>query len=143
MKHLQETKVLEALNKAKHSVLYFGNLNQTIVYITPSVEKLLGHPAEQYYIKGFWESLIHVDDIAIVNDFFTRINEISEFKVTARVRKADGTYQSIINTGTVVKEEDEAISIIGNLRPLIEDDSNKKHLILHLFILRPYSTILD
>lgn len=126
MKQLQETKIVEALNLAKHSVLYVGNLNQPMIYISPSVEKLLGHPVENYYNAGYWESLIHPDDIAIVKDFFTRIDEITEFKVTARVKKSDGSYQSIINTGTVIKEDNTVVSIIGNLKPLIEDDSSKK-----------------
>jgi PAS domain S-box-containing protein len=126
MKQIENYQILNALNASKHTVTYIGELGKPMIYITPSVENLLGYPVENYYKYGFWESLIHQDDIAIVNDFFTRIQEISEFKVTVRAKKADGNFISIINAGTVIKEENCIVAVIGNLYPLKETENTKK-----------------
>ena len=126
MKHLQDSQILQALNLSKHSIVYIINISSHQGYISPSVEKLLGHPAENYYQDGFWESLIYPDDNAIIKDFFTRINEITEFEVTLRMKRLDGTYQYIINTGTINREGQDLISIIGNLAPLDEQKKYKK-----------------
>ncbi len=138
MKQIRNNQILNALNSSKHTVTYFGELGKPMKYITPSVERLLGHSVENYYQEGFWESLIHPDDIAIVNDFFTRIHEISEFKVTVRARKIDGNYISIINAGTVIKKEGMLVAVIGNVYPLKETENTKKILDLKSY----YSEIL-
>ncbi len=131
MKQINENQILNALNSTKHSVMYIGEYGKPMIYITPSVEKLMGYPVENFYQQGFWESLIHQEDVAIVNDFFTRINEISEFKVTVRAKKSDGAYISVINSGTVIKENDLIVSIIGNLYPLKEEKISKRVLDLN------------
>lgn len=133
MKQIQSEHMLRALNASKHTVMYIGELGRPMVYITPSVENLLGYPVEKYYEAGFWESLIHPDDVAIVNDFFTRLNEINEFKVTVRARKLDDSYISVINSGTVIREGNSIFSIIGNLYPLKEEKANKRVLDLNTY----------
>ena len=45
MKHLQDSQILQALNLSKHSIVYIINISSHQGYISPSVEKLLGHPA--------------------------------------------------------------------------------------------------
>ncbi len=133
MNQLKDFQILDALNATKHSVMYIGEIGKPMIYITPSVETLLGHPIDSYYQQGFWESLIHPDDFAIVNDFFTRIKEINEFKVTVRAKKYDGTYISIINSGTVIKDGNQVVSLIGNLYPLKEEKVNKRVLDLSTY----------
>ena len=123
---MQELTVIKSLNAVKHTVIYIGNFEGSIEYISPSIEQLLGHPIDNYYKPGFWVSLLHPEDQVILNDFFTRLYEITEFKVTVRFMKSDGSYLSIINTGTVVREDNKLFSIVGNLRSLTKDDSNKK-----------------
>ncbi|MEI8075165.1 MAG: PAS domain S-box protein [Bacteroidota bacterium] len=125
MRQMLEKTVFRTLDAIKHTVIYVGDENANIVYITPSVEHLLGFPTENYYKEGFWVSLMHPDDRVILNDFFTRIDEINEFKVTIRFKKSDGSYQSIINSGTIVREDNKFVSITGNLKKLKEDESNK------------------
>ena len=121
-----ENNLLKSLDAIKHTVIYVGNAQRELSYVSRSIEQLLGYPVENYYQEGFWFSLIHPEDRVIMTDFFTRMDEINEFKVTARYQKADGSYQSLINSGTIIRENNTITSIVGNLKYLTEDESNKK-----------------
>lgn len=128
MNEIQKEIAIRSIDAVKHTVIYIVDAQHNVVYVSPSIEKLLGFPAEQHYADGFWISLIHPEDLVILNDFFTRINELNDFKVIARLRTVDGSYISVVDTGTVIKENNKIVSIIGNIKPLTEYESTNSFL---------------
>ncbi|MBV6510457.1 MAG: hypothetical protein JJLCMIEE_03613 [Acidimicrobiales bacterium] len=60
-------------------------------YIDENVVELLGYPREAWYDAGHWESVVHPDDSAVVDERRQRICEGSNDEAEYRMRTADGT----------------------------------------------------
>jgi PAS domain S-box-containing protein len=60
-------------------------------WVSPNAPRLLGYPAEEWLRPGFWESVVHPDDLAPVRDILSRAGqEPGGLAADYRVRAADG-----------------------------------------------------
>lgn len=112
----QYCSIISALTQNLSSVMYMMDTEGTVLYISPSIRTLLGFDESHFTGTRFWLSLVHPDDGYLVNEFYQQISELTEFKATLRLRKADDTYLMVSNTGSVKKDKDSILYFIGNLQ---------------------------
>lgn len=87
------------------AVVYLDAVDETnrAIYRNPRVEEVLGYRAEEFYVPGFWQGLLHPDDRERVLAENERTNRTGEpFRID---------YRMIHKSGRVVWLRDEAVLI--------------------------------
>ncbi len=75
-------------------------------YISPQVERWLGHPASAWGDNAFWLGQIHPDDLERVAEADRRTDETGQpFAEEYRLRAADGSYRWIRDECVLVRDE--------------------------------------
>ncbi len=95
----------------------------TVIYQSPSIERILGHKPEDRVGKNIFDSpLVHPDDLASKLDFFTsaRDNHGIEVRASFRLRHADGSWRHIEAVGKNLLHVPSVRGIIANYRDVTE-----------------------
>ncbi|HTN77553.1 MAG TPA: PAS domain S-box protein [Pirellulaceae bacterium] len=95
----------------------------TILYQTPSIERLLGHSAQERIGKNvFNEPLVHPDDLARKRAFFADLVNHPKSVLTCeyRLRHADGSWRNIEAVAQNLLQDPPVGGIIANYRDITE-----------------------
>ncbi len=124
---------LQKIVENSGDVIYLMNLEtRQYSYMSSSVEKMLGYPAEMVMEGGpdFIFERTHPDDLERIkgkyqglaaNDLESQIKINTEF----RVKRSDGEYIWVNNKRSLIKDEnDNPVAVVGNVRDISE---RKKH----------------
>ena len=96
----------QRLTEQVTDVLTIGDRNAVIQYVTPSIERLLGHPAADVVGLTIVE-LIHPDDAERVGALLATSTSGAQIgPVECRLRHADGTWVTTETVGRVVDDDD-------------------------------------
>ena len=107
------------------------DVNGTVVYQSPSIERMLGHRSEDRIGENIFESpLVHPEDLKHVHDFLDRAREEPGTKVSAefRLRHADGSWHCIEAIGRNLLEDPNVRGIVANYRDITERKEVEKQL---------------
>lgn len=87
--------LLRAITENISDVVVYS-IGDTIEYINPAIEKLLGYPAEKFMLTSAnaWAELIHPDDVQqLMQATFESSKTGSLMQIEYRMRHADGSYR--------------------------------------------------
>lgn len=113
---LQYCPIISTLTQNLRSVMYIMDMEGNLLYISPSINQLLGFYETTLIGTKFWMELMHPEDAYLIEEFYNTVDELTEFKATFRFRKSDGSYLMVNNTGSIKRENGNADYIIGNLQ---------------------------
>ncbi len=108
--------IIRALTNNLRSVMYIMDINGNILFLSPSIKQLLGFDESHFLGTNNWMQLIHPEDASVVTDLYNDLSELTDFKATFKIRRSDGTYLMVSNTGSVKKENGVIAFFIGNLQ---------------------------
>lgn len=95
--------------------------DSAITYQSPSVERILGYPAETWLGKTLLE-LVHPDDVARVSITLDDIarNPEALLSLTARFRRADGSWRMLEGMGRNLLDQPAVAGIVTNFHDVTE-----------------------
>ncbi len=129
--HISESALKELLNLST-DIITVLNEDGTIIYESPSIERILGYTGNELVGKNAF-SFVHKDDIASVKAaFMDGINSPGKaIFAPFRFRRSDGKYVYLESAGTKFSEAPGRINIVINSRDItkrVEDEIKIKRL---------------
>ena len=80
-------------------MIWLGDASGSAEWFSRSWLDFVGHSLEQH-VNGGWASVIHPDDLERVEESYRHIEAREPFRIELRVRRNDGEYRWILNSGT-------------------------------------------
>ncbi len=118
----REEQRFRALIEYSSDIIVILNLEGTITYINPAVEKVLGFkPEERIGAKGF--ELIHPDDMKFLTDSFNTLTTDTNspvIKTEMHLRHKDGSWRTLETVGSNLIHNNVVEAVIVNYRDITE-----------------------
>jgi PAS domain S-box-containing protein len=121
---LRETKArFRSLVQNSSDIISLFDAEGTVVYQSPSVERLLGHrPQDRVGKNVFRDPIVHPESLATKRAFFDAIRSWPGAQITAefRLRHADGSWRDIEAIGQNFLADPSVAGIVTNYRDITE-----------------------
>ena len=83
-----------------------GTSRDSVVYVNEQVQNLLGHSQQDWLAPGFWESLVHDEDRAVIEVSKSQFDAGSSHDIEYRIRNSDGEYLWVLELIRVILDND-------------------------------------
>jgi len=126
--HMKEERFRRLVQNSSDIITFF-DVYGTIIYQTPSIERVLGHRTESRIGKNvFRDPLVHPEDQAAKHAFFDAILRAQGTTVLAgfRLRHKDGTWRDMEAVGQNLLHEPSVAGIVANYRDITERKQAEK-----------------
>ena len=123
--------LIENLLDSISTVLFITNSEFNTSYVSPSIVNLIGFSQTEFSQPGFWQSLIHPEDIATINTLLKYSPETPEYQISFRIQNSQGEYIQMINSGRLdflpngrICGAVGTLESIRNFNPFINEDGS-------------------
>jgi PAS domain S-box-containing protein len=100
-------------------VFWFTDLHpETVRYVSPSFEKIWGHPVQALYDNPrLWSDSIHPDDRAVTVTTFEALltGEQDRYDAEYRIRSSDGDERWIVDHGVAIRNADGVVQTVSGV----------------------------
>lgn len=98
---------LQSLLGAMEDVVWSSTLDlSAIYYLSPSVARIYGRPAEEFVARpSLWLELVHADDRAMAEQAVRDLQVTGELDVEYRIVRRDGDVRWVHDRGRIIKDE--------------------------------------
>ena len=113
--HESEERFSSILNSLDDVVWSVSAQSMDLLYMSPSVEKLLGKSVEEFrHNSSLWAESIHPDDVSCVANMYSQMNETGIAEDEYRILRPDGTVRWIRGRNKIITDEKgEALRLDG------------------------------
>ena len=135
MADLRRSEVFRSLVQNAADVIVVIRADGTIVYVSPAVERVLGHPVADRIGRQFLE-FVHPDDLARGQQLFQKVASQpgAEGAAEFRMRHADGSWRSLDAVARNLLDDASVGGIVVNYRDVTEQkalEDKLKHQAFH------------